>query len=383
LDELQDLLIGNQSNSIGKRIKIVITSRPQIPIESYFPDVVKIRLDSHNQNDIDTYVRATVLDLKNNNIPTELRDEIQDALIKGSNGMFLWVYLILYDLKYSGRTSTHAIRQKLKTLSKSLPDLYRKILLAIHPDDLEVANSILRWVVWVERPLTLPELTIAMAMQPEQRSVSDLSEIIELDLQNLLRSILGALITVQKDTVYLVHQSTKEFLRGNNSIGSEWYSLQSNESNLHITIICLTYLSFDTFQNPQPLTQPSSKGLVDYSFFDYSSHWSDHMKQFNDGLQQTSLLKSAFLYLAQNEHKMRKAWKNFKDCKYLAECQTLTMTTFYGLPNLIKFLFDDGGSINTMNGDRGNALSSLSGQTRGRCQCHRRPLRECTLCSCQ
>jgi hypothetical protein len=220
------------SNAIGKRIKIVITSRPQIPIESYFPDVVKIQLDSHNQNDIDNYVRASVLELKNHNIPTELRDEIQEALIKGSNGMFLWVYLILYDLKYSGRTSTHAIRQKLKTLPKSLPDLYRKILLAIHPDDLEVANSILRWVVWAERPLTLPELAIAMAMQPEHRSVSDLSEIIELDLQNLLRSILGALITVQDDTVYLVHQSTKEFLRGNNSIGGERFSLQSNESNL-------------------------------------------------------------------------------------------------------------------------------------------------------
>jgi hypothetical protein len=80
---------------------------------------VKIRLDSHNQNDIDNYVRASVLDLKNHNIPTELQDEIQEALIKGSNGMFLWVYLILYDFKHSTKTSTHAIHQKLNTLPKA------------------------------------------------------------------------------------------------------------------------------------------------------------------------------------------------------------------------------------------------------------------------
>jgi hypothetical protein len=325
---------------------------------------VKIRLDSHNQNDIDNYVRASVLDLKNHNIPTELRDEIQDALIKGSRGMFLWVYLILYDFKHSTRTSTHAIRQKLKILPKGLPDLYRKILLAIHPDDLEIANSILRWVVWAERPLTLKELTIALAIHPEHKFTSDLTDIIELDLQKVLRSILGALITVQGDTVYLVHQSTKEFLRGNNSIGGEWCSLQSNESNLHITISCLTYLSFDTFQNPQPLKQatpPSSKGLVDDSFFDYSSsHWSDHMKQLNDGLQQTPLLKSAFLRLAQNEHKMMNAWSHFT-YDYLNEYKTLSMTTIYGLPNLIKFLFDGGDSVNALNGDRGNALVMAAG----------------------
>jgi hypothetical protein len=72
--------------------------------------------------------------------------------------MFLWVDLILYDLKTSARTSQHAIQKKLKSLPKSHPDLYEKILLAIQPEDLELANSILRWVVWTECPLTLEEL---------------------------------------------------------------------------------------------------------------------------------------------------------------------------------------------------------------------------------
>jgi hypothetical protein len=109
-------------------------------MRSYFPDLVEISLASNNKNDIDNYVHASVLELKNRHIPTELRQEIQDALIEGSNGMFLWVDLILYDLKTSARTSQHAIQKKLKTLPKSLPDLYEKILLAIQPEDLELAN---------------------------------------------------------------------------------------------------------------------------------------------------------------------------------------------------------------------------------------------------
>jgi hypothetical protein len=132
--------------------------------------------------------------------------------------MFLWVDLILYDLKTSVRTSQHAIQKKLTTLPKSLPDLYEKILLGIQHEYLELANSILLWVVWAERPLTLEELKIATAIQPGHRSMSDLSGMVENDFESVLHSILGAIIKVQGDTVYLVHQSVKEFLRGFNSI---------------------------------------------------------------------------------------------------------------------------------------------------------------------
>jgi hypothetical protein len=145
-------------NLIGKRIKIIITSRPQIPIKHYFSTVVEILLDSNNQNDISNYVNASVSELEKRNFPAELREEIRDELIKGSNGMFLWVDLILYDLKTSSQTSGNAVRRMLKTLPTSLIDLYRKILLAIEPEDLETANNIHRWVVWAERPLTLEEL---------------------------------------------------------------------------------------------------------------------------------------------------------------------------------------------------------------------------------
>jgi ankyrin repeat protein len=266
--------------------------------------------------------------------------------------MFLWVYLILYDLTKPGRKSEHAIRTKLKPLPKTLPDLYKKILCAIEPDDVEFANDILRWVVWAERPLTLRELTTAIAIQPEHRSMSALTELVEPNLESELRSILGALIAVQNDIVYLVHQSAKEFLKAINSTKIEWLSLQSNESNLHIIVSCMTYLSFDGFENPliaSEVRTKSEKGLVDDPFFDYaSSYWPAHMKQLDDELQQAPDLNKAFLYFSQFSKKLTLAWNNYRHhvMNYPQGSTPLVITTNYGILHLIQFLLDDGADIN-------------------------------------
>jgi hypothetical protein len=297
---------------------------------------VEILLDTNNRKDIADYVHASDLKLTKCNFPTELRQEIQKTLIEGSNGMFLWVYLILSDLTTPGRNSPHEIRKKLSSLPKTLPDLYRKILLAIKPEDVELAKDILRWVVWAERPLTVRELTTAIAIKPEHRSMSTLSEMVQLNLESDLRPILGALITVQNDIVYLVHQSAKEFLKKINSTQIEWISLQSNESNLHITVSCMTYLSFDEFEHPliaSEVRTKSEKCLVDDPFFDYaSSYWPAHMKQLDDELQQAPDLKKAFLYFAQSSKKLTLAWNNYRHhaMNYSQGNIPLVITTNYG-----------------------------------------------------
>jgi hypothetical protein len=165
--------------------------------------------------------------------------------------MFLWVYLILSDLTTPGRKSPHAIRTEARApCRKPSRTSTERYYYAIKPEDVGLAKDILRWVVWAERPLTVRELTTAIAIHPEHRSMSALTEVVQPNLESELRPILGALITVQNDIVYLVHQSAKEFLKETNSTQIEWVSLQSNESSLHITVSCMTYLSFDEFEHP-------------------------------------------------------------------------------------------------------------------------------------
>jgi hypothetical protein len=173
---------------------------------------------------------------------------------------------------------------------------------------------------------------------------------------------LGALITVQNDTVYLVHQSVKEFLREVSSIPSKRLSLQSNESHLDIAISCLTYLSFKEFETVEVVYDPmsrSNKAFVDDPFFSYCSiHWLDHMRQLDDQSQRAPLLKTAFLYHAKSKVTMELAWNVYDRSisHSLLGLKPLIIATHYSLPNLIQFLLDDGEDINHVCPYHGNAL---------------------------
>jgi hypothetical protein len=112
------------------------------------------------RNDIKSFVTAEVSKLFSGN----MRDEIRSTLLNGSNGMFLWVSLILEELKNSKTIKPSAIREKLMSLPTSLPNIYNKILGKIGPEDRSTASTILQWIVGAVRPLTTTELTIAIAI---------------------------------------------------------------------------------------------------------------------------------------------------------------------------------------------------------------------------
>jgi len=137
-----------------------------------------------------------------------MSEEIRDVLINGANGMFLWVSLILDNLRTSRTTKPRAIREKLRTLPPTLPDVYNEILRKIKPEDRQTANTILQWVVWAIRPLTLRELTIAIAVRPENTTMSTIEDEMELDMRTVLRFMFGPMIYI------VLVQSRRMSLRG-------------------------------------------------------------------------------------------------------------------------------------------------------------------------
>jgi hypothetical protein len=160
--------------------------------------------------------------------------------------MFLWVSLILDDLKNSNTTKPRIIREKLRALPPTLPDVYKDILRKIKPENIPAANTILQWVVWAVRPLSLQELAVATAIKPHYTSLSSMQDEMELDMKMVLRSIFGPLIKVDaNDTIHLVHQSARDFLRSDyaHEFLANWH-LSSAESNLQLAIGCLVYLLF-------------------------------------------------------------------------------------------------------------------------------------------
>jgi hypothetical protein len=80
--------------------------------------VIKLSLESNNGEDISDYAHSSVEKSEQRKLPIGIREDIKKALIEESKGMFLWVYLILHELKTSGDPSEVNIRNKLKSLPK-------------------------------------------------------------------------------------------------------------------------------------------------------------------------------------------------------------------------------------------------------------------------
>jgi hypothetical protein len=210
---------------ITKRIKIFVTSRPQVRVDSYFPEVIKLSLETKKGEDISDYVHSSVEKLGTTKVPDWYKRRYPES---SDQGVQRDVSLgILYSIRTpnSEDSSELNIQNKLKSLPKSIPDLCNRILGDIKVDNAEAAKNILRWVVWAERPLSLQELTIAIGIRPEQQSTSEMSKMIRFDLEGDLHSILGPLINIRNGLVYLVHQSAKDYLKVMDPITSEKISL--------------------------------------------------------------------------------------------------------------------------------------------------------------
>jgi ankyrin repeat protein len=340
---------------ITKRIKIFVTSRPQVRVDSYFPDVIKLSLETKNGEDISDYVHSSVEKLEQRKFPIGIREDIQKVLIKESNGMFLWVYLILYELQTSEDSSEFNIRNKLKSLPKSIPDLYNRILGDIKVDNAEAAKNILRWVVWAERPLTLQELTIAIAIRPKQHSTSEMSKMMRFDLEGDHHSILGPLINIRNGLVYLVHQSAKDYLKVMDPITSEKITVRSNESNLYISTCCLAYLSFDEFEQELVIYSMlfpwrEIRGRYkEFAFLEYSAmQWPSHVRQLDEELLATPHLLSVFLNLATSNKKFHSWHQVYRESNVSVHNYThpWRIAAHFGFSYFLRALSDNWAAIN-------------------------------------
>jgi len=364
LDQLQYLL---QDPSVRRKVKVLITSRPHILVASHFT-ATEISLDACSlKSDITTFAVSEV-----NKLPqfSAMAQEIQQVLIDGANGMFLWVSLILDDLKNSFTTKPRIIREKLKTLPSTLPDLYKDILRKIKPENQPAANTILQWVVWAMRPLTLKELTIATAIRPHDTSLSTMEDEMELDMKTVLRLIFGPMLKIEaNDTVHLVHQSARDFLRSNSLSGQSpaLWNLSSTKSNLRLATSCLTYLSFDELECG-PVTPGFTMGehhkhlqilenrKIENQFLSYAAeNWSHHTSQTDH--EAFDLLRT-FGKLAKSEPKINLAYQIFvySQKEPFEHTSPLHIAADFGFINFIKDLLDSNVDINARAGIYGTAL---------------------------
>jgi hypothetical protein len=201
----------------------------------------------------------------------------------------------------------------------------------IEPDDLKIAKTILQWVVWAVRPLHVTELAVAIAIRPDHTSVSSMDEEIDFNLERQIRLIFGPLIKIEDDTVHLVHQSAKDFLRdpkqmnepvSDNVIpdGAVGLTSSSDDSNLQIALSCLRVLDFGEIEDyKQPMNDSNADRFreklhsqVETRIISYAiDNWIDHVNKLSEKARMCSRLLASFKTVAKSRHKSHLAYSGY------------------------------------------------------------------------
>lgn len=156
------------------------------------------------------------------------RDETERKLSTRCEGMFLWLRLAAKNLKPG--MSNSQLTRALESMPTGLNQAYRRDLAKLSrldKVDRVVVKSILRWLLFATRPLTVMELLHALAINADSGTVNygDIPDLIQpYHIQARILDICGSLVVIREGvqsgqkfrrdnyTVHFVHFSAKQFL---------------------------------------------------------------------------------------------------------------------------------------------------------------------------
>jgi archaellum biogenesis ATPase FlaH len=314
---LQQLLqFIDKTSLICPRVKWIITSRnrPSIEEQLHISDQkVQLRLEL-NQDSISaavsTYIEYKVGELaKSKKYNAKLEKSVREYLSLKADATFLWVALVLQELKKIERRNT---LERVKMFPPGLGPLYEQMMAQVsESNNADLCKRILSIVAVVKRPVTLRELVSLDDTLHKLDCPEDLSE----DIEDLERTVgqCGSFLTIRESIVYFVHQSAKDFLFPDNT-SQDLFSSRIDEINHAIFLRSLQLMSrslrrdiyrlrapgitIDQVKQPDP----DPLAIVQYSCL----YWVDHLlecqiredtiKDHEDSGPVYSFLRQYFLY---------------------------------------------------------------------------------------
>ncbi|KAJ3959634.1 hypothetical protein N0V92_003725 [Colletotrichum tropicale] len=220
-NRLIDLLVSTFPQMIGSRkllgrLKIIVTSRPWPSIESRFRYLSCVRLRGENETsslskDIETMVKAKVSKLKvEGTITPEACTILETSLAQGADRTFLWASLVLETISKLPSRKLSVVKSTLEVTPASLDQLYETALQGV--EDRVATTKMLQIILAATRPLTLEEINLAMNISSTHETVQDLLDDLEPDMEYTVKKLGGFFVRIMNSTVYLVHQTARDFL---------------------------------------------------------------------------------------------------------------------------------------------------------------------------
>ena len=262
----------------------------------------EITLDD-TEKDIERFSRYTLEHkLSSSRTTAELKEELAADAAQKSEGMFLWIKLLYARLSRSNSPSR--LRSIISSTPSGLDQAYErdlKAILSFREEDQIRAIAILRWTLFVERPLTVRELCEALIVERDlgdeyQESdtdslksddgfldQADIPEVWDnIYVEDQILKLCGSLIVVRGEDVdqpiedhaiYFVHFSVKEYLLKVDPFVS------TSRAHTRIAMTCLKYLCYDNFYQEQNSTlEEIEYKMKRYAFLSYAAfHGLDHL----------------------------------------------------------------------------------------------------------
>ena len=298
LQFLSELRSWNSANT-----HVFVTSRKEEDIKDVLNPLATHQIpleESVIQEDIATYVKHHVQnDYRLSKWTENVRNDIENALLKGAKGMFRWVECQLDALR--GCMKLGSLRHALVSLPKTLDETYSRILNGIREEYLLDAHRILSLLIYSYHPLDLNEVSSAIPIVTDGEVYFDPDNLLY-DARDVL-SICSSFVSAAKgyrlwgpsDVSYepefeelrLAHFSVKEYLTSTRTLGEKPanFGFEEGETHEYIAALCIRFMLGST------RTEWMSAHPEHHEFAPYAaSFWSYHF-------QTAGLNHSSSLYL--------------------------------------------------------------------------------------
>jgi hypothetical protein len=320
------------SSAKTSSLKFLVTSRPYVSIKREWIPTIWLAGEMMNEDiskEINHVIDARVLEISNQNgLSQNLQESLKMKLKGMNNRTYLWLYLVIEQIRDSLKHTQKAYDRVLDTIPSSVEEAYEKIL--SKSEEVRESLFLLQIVVGAVRPLTLREMDVAfsLATDKECKSYADL-DCDGANLETRIRNLCGLFVYVADSRVQLIHQTAKEFLmqkrsglrpsldaRGQSlredvpaqallvkgevnlcTASQTWRSsIPEEKAEEMMAKICIQYLFFTDFDGAAEDKKPNFVEGPEFNFMDYAAvNWPAHLR--NAQISEESLLLQRTLAL--------------------------------------------------------------------------------------
>ncbi|KAK4207663.1 ankyrin repeat-containing domain protein [Rhypophila decipiens] len=274
-------------------------------------------------------------------------NKVVNKVVERSDGMFLLARLHMDFL--ASKLTIQEFEAGLKTLPKTPDEVYKLALQRIaeqKPARHALAIATLRWLVFAERALTMPELLDALAVNTlESSNDTGLKKPQGPVAEDVLTSVCVGLLVVDPVTqaVSLAHYTTRTYVETHTSTIFKPFG----DSQAILAEACLLYLLSPDFLAPQLPTSPSvgKTEKQKHTFHNYAAdYWGRHMAVMSGDQQRRQAihkLAQDFLY---KPAPVTRAFQVMTDYRFRSERDIwpLHVAAYFGLDRLTRNLIKRG-----------------------------------------